>query len=129
MKKPLPPPSEAELSVLEALWEDAPQTIRTLVERLYPGGGTAQYATVQKLLERLEAKGHVRRLRSSVPHRFKPKTQRESLIGHRLREVADSLCGGSMAPLLTQLIEQGSYAPEDVDELRSLLQRLEEEGA
>jgi BlaI family penicillinase repressor len=51
--------TEAELEVLRALWELGPTTIRTLADRLYPQGGNSEYATVQKLLERLGDKGHV----------------------------------------------------------------------
>ena len=53
--------TDAELDVLRALWDDGKATIRVLTDRLYPSGGTSEYATVQKLLERLEAKGHVAR--------------------------------------------------------------------
>ena len=55
--------TETELAVLQVLWDEGPATIRRLTDVLYPSGGTALYATVQKLLERLEAKGCVRRER------------------------------------------------------------------
>ena len=48
--------TDAELAVLQILWDGGAATIRQLTDVLYPGGGTAQYATVQKLLERLEAR-------------------------------------------------------------------------
>ena len=53
--------TDAELTVLKALWERGASTIRELTDALYPGGGAAHYATVQKLLERLEAKTCVKR--------------------------------------------------------------------
>ena len=56
--------TEAELAVLQALWDSGPATIRQLVERVYRQKGTSVYATVQKLLERLEAKGFVGRDRN-----------------------------------------------------------------
>ena len=59
--------TDAELAVLQALWEEGPLPIRRLTESLYPGGKTAQYATVQKLLERLERKDCVRRNRRAAP--------------------------------------------------------------
>src|SRR5436305_578523 len=52
---------EAELAVLELLWRDGPATRRQVADVLYPGGGPSQYATVQKLLERLQQKGSVGR--------------------------------------------------------------------
>src|SRR6266849_6265789 len=44
--------TDTELSILQALWDRQPATIRQLTDRLYPGGGAAHYATVQKLLDR-----------------------------------------------------------------------------
>ena len=51
--------TDAELAVLLELWGRGPSSRRQLAEALYPRGGTAAYTTVQKLLERLEAKGYV----------------------------------------------------------------------
>src|SRR5437764_1439971 len=62
--------TDAELDVLTALWDAGPATIRKLTDRLYPAGSVAQYATVQKLLERLESKGYIRRDRSASVHVF-----------------------------------------------------------
>jgi BlaI family penicillinase repressor len=73
--------TDAELTVLESLWDHGTATIRQLTERLYPGGGTAHYATVQKLLERLEAKTCVSRDRSESIHRFAATVDRDELIG------------------------------------------------
>ena len=100
--------TDAELALLQALWDEGPATIRRLVERVYDQEGTSVYATVQKLLERLEAKGCVVRDRSEPVHVFAAAIGRDELIGRRLRAVADSLCGGSLTPLLTQLVEGGS---------------------
>ena len=38
--------TDAELAVLQALWDGGPATIRRLTDVLYPGGGPAQYGTV-----------------------------------------------------------------------------------
>src|SRR4051812_18195234 len=102
--------TDAELAVLNALWDKSPATIRQLTEELYPGGSTAQYATVQKLLERLEGKDFVRRERSGTAHCFVPAVAREDLIGRRLRDVAEKLCGGSLTPLLTHLVRARSLS-------------------
>ena len=118
--------TEAELAVLEVLWDAEPATIRTITDRLYPGGGASVYATVQKLLERLEAKGCVRRSRRTVPHEFRARVDRSKLITDRLRDVADTLCGGSMTPLLTQLLGSADLTKDDVRSLRDLVDRLDD---
>jgi BlaI family penicillinase repressor len=114
--------TDAELAVLQELWERGSATIRQLTEALYPGGSTAQYATVQKLLERLEAKGCAGRDRQPWPHVFKATVGRDDLIGRRLRAVAAKLCGGSLTPLLTHLITVESLSPQERQELRALLE-------
>jgi predicted transcriptional regulator len=115
--------TDAELAVLQQLWEVGPCTIRTLTERLYPPCSTSCYATVQKLLERLEGKGCVARDRSAAVHRFEAKLCREELIARRLRAVAATLCGGSMGPLLAYLVQAGNLSAAERRALRGLLER------
>jgi BlaI family transcriptional regulator, penicillinase repressor len=95
--------ADAELAVLEVLWDHSPRTIRQLTDILYPGGTTSEYATVQKLLQRLEDKGCVSRDRSQSAHQFSPNIARDDLIGEQLEQVAQKLCDGSLTPLLLHL--------------------------
>ena len=115
--------TDAELEVLKVLWDEGPSTIRLLADRLYPGGGAAQYATVQKLLERLEAKHHVRRRRRERANVWAAAVGRQDLIWKRLRETADRLCEGSLTPLLTQLVGSSRLSREELRELRRLVDR------
>jgi len=113
--------TDAELAVLQTLWEHGPSTIRQLADVLYPGGKAAQYGTVQKLLERLESKGYVRRDRSAMAHRFVAVVGRDALIGRRLREMAEKLCGGSLTPLLSHLLRAERLSPSERRELRAVM--------
>jgi predicted transcriptional regulator len=115
--------TEAELAVLEALWTRGPATIRQLTEAIYAEVGTSQYATVQKLLDRLETKGCVSRNRAEGIHTFIATINREVLIGRRLKDVADKLCGGSLTPLLTHLVQTESLSEQDRAMLRSLIEK------
>ena len=117
--------TEAELALLQALWDFGPATIRQLVERVYQQCGTSVYATVQKLLDRLEGKGCVERDRSGPVHVFRASIDREELIGRRLRAVADSLCGGSLSPILTHLVEGKGISDKERRELRALIDQLD----
>jgi BlaI family transcriptional regulator, penicillinase repressor len=116
---------DAELSVLQTLWERGPSTIRQLTDTLYPSGTEAHYATVQKLLERLESKGCVNRDRSSWAHVFKAIMDRDDFIGHRLQAVAEKLCGGSLTPLLTNLVRSKRLTPRERREIRRLMDELD----
>jgi predicted transcriptional regulator len=116
---------DAELAVLQVLWERGPATIRQLTDVLYPKGTDAHYATVQKLLDRLEAKECVVRDRSSWAHIFRAKIDRDELIGRRLEAVAEKLCGGSLTPLLTNLVRSKRLSAKERRELRALMDQLE----
>ena len=120
--------TRAELSILQVLWDDGAATIRQLTDALYPGGGTAQYATVQKLLERLEAKNFVSRDRAGSAHTFTATVGRDALIGRHLQEVAEKLCGGSLTPLLTHLVRTRRLSERERQELRTLIDELEPRG-
>jgi BlaI family penicillinase repressor len=120
--------TDTELALLQVLWDNGPATIRQLTDVLYPGGGAAQYATVQKLLERLEGKGCIRRQRTSPAHVFTAAIAREDLIGRRLRDMAEKLCGGSLTPLLTHLVRTKGLTNRERQELRALIDELDFKG-
>ena len=120
--------TDTELALLQVLWDSGPATIRQLTDVLYPGGGTPQYATVQKLLERLEAKGCVRRERTPPAHVFSATIAREDLIGRRLQDMAEKLCGGSLTPLLTHLVRTKRLTARERQELRDLIDELDHKG-
>jgi predicted transcriptional regulator len=114
--------TDAELAVLQVLWDAGPLPIRRITDRLYPGGSAAQYATVQKLLERLEQKECVNRDRAAAVHVFAAAIGREELIGRRLQAVAEKLCGGSWTPLLTHLVSGQRLSAKERQELRRLIE-------
>src|SRR5262249_40121717 len=117
--------TDAELAVLQVLWDTGPAPIRRLSEVLYTPGSVAHYATVQKLLERLEGKGFVTRDRRTAVHVFSAAISREDLIGRRLRAVAEKLCGGSLTPLLTHLVRTTRLTARERQELRGLMEELD----
>jgi predicted transcriptional regulator len=116
--------TDAELAVLQALWDRGPATIRQLADILYPAGGQGSYGTVQKLLDRLEGKGFVRRERAGAVQTFAAAQGRDELIGRRLQEVAEKLCGGSLTPLLTHLMRARRLSDQERRALRALIDEL-----
>lgn len=119
--------TDAELAVLQVLWDQGRETIRELTDVLYPSGTGVHYATVQKLLERLEGKKFVKRDRAAWPHRFEAMIGRDDLISRRLQLTADKLCEGALAPLLTNLVRATRLSSEERKSLRSLLDELDRE--
>ena len=118
--------TDTELAVLRLLWKTDDATIRELTDALYPAGGHSHYATVQSLLDRLQAKGFVKREKEGRINRFQASVSRAELAGYRLRATADALFDGSMAPLLTHLVDSADFRPEEITALRELVARLDD---
>lgn len=120
--------ANAELAVMELLWTEARLSARAIRERLYPDASRAQHGTVQKLLQRLEDKGFVSRDRREAVHFFFPAIPREEYAGGQFELLVDKLAGGSVAPLLTHMIENKKMSADEIARLRGLLDGLEAEG-
>jgi BlaI family penicillinase repressor len=113
--------TDTELDVLQVLWKHGPLAIRRITELLYGDCKTSQYATVQKLLDRLESKECIARDRTSNTHVFSPRIGRDELVGRRLQAVAQKLCEGSWTPLLTNLVQMKKLSEKDRQMLRQLI--------
>lgn len=118
--------TDTELEVLRQLWRRNDATIRELTDALYPDGGHSHYATVQSLLDRLQAKGFVEREKDGRLNRYRASVSRSELAGRRLRATADALFDGSMAPLLTHLVDSADLGPEEITALRQLVDQLDD---
>lgn len=125
MSRKLQDVANAELSVLQVLWELKTATVRELTERIYQTCTAALNATVQKLLERLEAKKYVKRNRKTWPHQFTATVEREALIGQQLQSLTDQLCQGEIQPLLSCLVKTYGLTDADRQSLRGLLDELD----
>jgi predicted transcriptional regulator len=116
--------TDTELAVLQVLWDRGAATRRQITDVVYPGGGPSHYTTVQKLLERLEGKGFVHKDRGDGVLTFTATVGREELISRRLRDVAEKLCGGSLTPLLINLVRARSLSARELQELQDLINDL-----
>jgi predicted transcriptional regulator len=124
MSRPPQDVTDAELAVLEVLWERGPSSRRQVADVLYPGGQPAHYTTVQKLIERLQAKGHVVCQAEAPVRLFTATVSRDELISRRLLDVADKLCDGSLTPLLVNLVRAKPLSDRELQELRELIKEL-----
>lgn len=128
--------TEAEMAIMQVLWRRAAEgeaspgvSTRQIADELYGGrAGVAQYGTLQKQLERLEAKGFVWRDRSLFVHLFSAAIDRNELVGRRVREMADQLCEGSIAPVLSHLFKAKPLSAEERQALRDLIDSEDEPG-
>lgn len=125
-----PPLANAELAVMTLLWEhNKPMTARDIREQLYPDANRAQHGTVQRLLQRLEEKGFVKRDKSIAVHFFVAAISRETYAGHQLETLANKLTAGSFAPLITHLVEQRKITLDEVNRIWRILDEHKNEVA
>lgn len=124
---------DAELEILKALWETGPATVRAVMNRLHETSGRElAYTTVQTTLTRLEKKGCVTSRKaadSGQAHVFRAKVSRERISQSRLRALLEQLYDGSAAPLVVQLMETERFTPDEIAQLQSLIERLDDVAA
>ena len=123
----LPHLTRTELSVMDLLWQQKELTARQIKERLYPDATKSQHGTVQKLLQSLEEKGLVKRDRSLGIHLFSPVLERQVYASRELESLTERLTGGSLVPLVTQLIQEDKISRDEIASLRRLLDQKDDE--
>jgi len=113
--------ANAELAIMNLLWQKDSLTARQIREELYPDATKAQHGTVQRLLQRLEDKDYVIRDTSRPVLLFSACISRQEYAATQLETLADKLTGGSLAPLLTHLVEEKKISHKEIQRLRAIL--------
>jgi len=115
----------SELEVLKVLWDEAPCTVRDVLNHMHARGRHVAYTTVQTLITRLEQKQYVRSNKSGLAHVFRPKVTRERVTKSRLKTLVDQLYDGAAGPLVLQLVRSESLKPEELEKLQELIESLD----
>lgn len=119
MKTP-PQISESEWEVMKALWDVSPTTVNQLAERL-----AAEHQwhpkTVRTMLTRLQRKGAVgNRVIDGIYHYY-PVVSRENCTQQAAESFVDRVFGGTLAPMIAQLVDRRPLTEQEKRELRKLL--------
>lgn len=122
MAAPREPIADAEMEVLKVLWTEGSLSARELTEAVYGEANASTIGTVQKLLQRLEAKGCVKRDRSQYVHRFAAKVTQAQVAGRQLELLAKKVADGSLVPFITHLVQAGRLSEQEKAEIRKLLE-------
>ena len=119
----VPDVSDAELAILQLLWDTDRMTVRQIAGQLYPEQSESDLATVRKLVHRLEKKQLVGRDRTHFVHFIVPRISRNDFATKRLAETAEKLTRGSLKSLVAHLLEAERLSPDELDDIRKLLNR------
>ena len=124
-ESPLALPSDAELKLLRELWEHGEQSVSELHQRVqeyWPVG----YTTVLKLLQRMTDKALVERREAGRAHRYVSAVARQPTERRVARSFLQRTFDGSMERLLLSALPSGRARRAEIEEIRRLLDRLED---
>jgi predicted transcriptional regulator len=125
-EKPLPRPTDAELAILNVLWDRGPSTVREVHEAIAEHHGTG-YTTVLKLMQIMTDKGLVVRDESQRAHVYAARHSEERTQRQLLSDLAERAFGGSPARLVMRALSGRKATAEEIHEIRELLDKLEGE--
>lgn len=115
--------SEAELAVMEALWQRNPITASEVCDSVCEKRQWS-LATVKTLLSRLVAKKAISTSPDGRRFLYAPLIARADYVGGESRRLVDRLFGGRAAPLFAHLAESEALSDDDLAEMEALLKEL-----
>ncbi len=121
---PSPLPTEAELSILQVLWQRGPSTVREAHQALETSRAVG-YTTVLKLLQIMTEKGLVTRDTAQRAHVYEAAVGEDAVQQHLIHTLLDQAFGGSAKKLILQALSVKESTAEELDEIRALLDEIE----
>jgi BlaI family transcriptional regulator, penicillinase repressor len=123
-----PSVSNAEWEVMKVLWDNGPMAARDVFAALPEGHGWAS-KTVKTLLSRLVAKGALDYEQVGNSYLYRPAHTRRQMTRKEVKGFVDRVLQGSPLTMLAHFIEQHDLTPEEIEQLRRLLEEKERKGA
>ncbi len=124
-----PMPTDAELDILQVLWEKSPETVRfvndELNKRRNPEDKEIGYTTTLKIMQLMLDKSLLTREIVERSHIYKPSVSQEVTQTQVLRGVVDTAFGGSASTLVMRALGSGQTKPEDLEKIKALIQEIE----
>ena len=117
-------PTEAELEILRVLWTRGPSTVGQVQQELRATRGTG-YTTALKLLQIMTEKGLVERDTTGWRHVYRARFSRTRTQKQIVRNLLDRAFEGSSHQLVMQALSARKASPEELAEIRELLDSLE----
>lgn len=124
IKSPLPRPTDAELALLRVLWARGPSTVRQVHEAAPDVRATA-YTTTLKLLQIMTEKGLVERDETDRSHVYRARLSEEQTQRQLLQDLLDRAFDGSAMKLVMQALSTRRATPEELEQIRQLLDEAE----
>lgn len=117
-------PTDAELAILQVLWNRGPSTVRDVHEVLSLRRQTG-YTTTLKLMQIMAEKGLVTRDASRRTHVYQATASQDSTQQQLISSLLDRAFEGSTKSLIMQALSNHKTSSEELSEIRALLDSLE----
>ena len=121
MNKPTHP-SNLELQALSVLWHEGPSTV-SLVHESLPDGRERAYTTVLSVMQSLERKKLVRRIRSGRAHVYESAYSQEIIVRRATDDFVTNAFGGRLGEAVLATLSLGSLTPEEKTNIERELKR------
>ena len=115
-----PVPTNAELEILGILWQHGPQTVKQVHETIRTTRDIG-YTTILKLMQVMTEKGLLERDESERSHVYAPLVPEKKVKRRLVSDLVDRAFAGSSASLVQQLLSARQATPEELDEIRAIL--------
>ena len=114
--------TEAELRIMNVLWEKGSGTVHDVLQALPPKPPLA-YNSVLTIIRILESKGYVQHLKDKRAHVYMPKIGRKDATRFEVSHLVSRFFGNSHEQLLLNILEERSIDSEELSRVRELLDR------
>ena len=124
MKKETAKPTEAELEILQVLWEYGPATVREVHEQLADRRDVG-YTTTLKNMQNMVQKKLLLRDDAQRSHVYAAAIRQADTQRMLLDRFLDTAFGGSASQLVMQALGHQKTSPEELQQIKALIDQLE----
>ncbi|HYP02318.1 MAG TPA: BlaI/MecI/CopY family transcriptional regulator [Pyrinomonadaceae bacterium] len=124
-KRGAPRPTDAELEILNVLWQRGASTVREVHEAISRTKPAAGYTTVLKLMQIMAEKRLVRRDESQRAHVYEAQLAREQTQRQLIGDLLERAFDGSATKLVMQALSAKQTSPEELSTIREMLDEYE----
>src|SRR5262245_33279105 len=124
---PLPLLSEAQLEIMNVVWERGDATVADVWKALSARRKVARN-TVLTMLTRLEEKGWLERDAEAHAHRYRAAARREATPGTMTSRLIETAFGGSAEGLMVALLHGRGVSKDEVARIRAMIDQAEKRG-
>ena len=118
-------PTDAELEILNILWQEEPKTVREVHDLLK--AKSVGYTTILKQLQVMKEKGLVKRDETNRSHNYYAAISQEQAQINMLDHILDKVFNGSKSALFMRALSAKPSSKEELAEIKAMLESLEVE--